>query len=72
MAQNEINWEVELLGVTYQNQEIISIWCGIIVFLMLFVNLKQMSFFARLVMFVTTFVLCWVSFEAFVKFYATW
>lgn len=72
MAQNEIVWEIDFLGQQYQNQEIISIGTATIVFFLLFVSIKQMSFVARLVMFMTVFVLCWVSFEASTRFYATW
>jgi hypothetical protein len=63
---------VEWWGVQYQNQEIISIGVATVVFMLTFVNLKQMSFVARLVMLVTIFVIGWVSFDAFMKFYVTW
>lgn len=72
MAQNEITWQVDIYGWSFQNQEIICLFTATIVFLLLFVNLKQMSFVARLVMLVTIFVLAWVSFDAFMKFYVTW
>lgn len=60
------------MGWNFYNQEIICLFTATIVFLLLFVNLKQMSFVARLVMLVTIFVLAWVSFDAFMKFYVTW
>lgn len=42
---------------------------GLALFLLLFVNLKQMSFVARLVMLMTVFVIGWVCVEASMKIY---
>lgn len=52
-----------------QNKEIICLASGAVVFLLLFVNLKQMSFVARLVMVVSVFVIGWVCVEASMKVY---
>lgn len=67
MAQNQIQLNVESLGL--QNKEIIVLLTGSITYSLLFVNLKQMSFVARLVMAVSIFVIIWVIFEASMKIY---
>ena len=64
-----MNYEIEPIG--WKNEEIITFFTGIIVLLMTFINLKQMSFIARFVMIVTLFVIAWTSFDAFFKFYIT-
>ena len=48
MAQNQMTWNIEDVGL--QNKEIITLTTGTAAFLLTFVNLKQMSFVARLVM----------------------
>ena len=67
MAQNQISWNVDEAGA--QNKEIITLFTGTAAFLLTFVNLKQMSFVARLVMAVSVFVIIWVVFEASIKIY---
>lgn len=67
MAQNQISWNIEEIGC--QNKDLITMMTGVTAFMLTFVNLKQMSFVARLVMAVSVFVIIWVVFEASIKIY---